>query len=91
MEQVIFWTVALGSGIFGIGLISAISARRQHKQERRTDVIVIDREKTISPPRDDSTGVMNMEASGTRHRWAASGVERPLAGAEQGAAQGRGN
>lgn len=59
MEQVIFWTVILGTGVFGIGLISAISSRRGEKTPV-TEVPVIEVRKTISPETGDSrTGEMN--------------------------------
>jgi hypothetical protein len=81
VEQVIFWTVVLGTGIFGVGLISAISARRQHKQKPLREAAVIGH----SPQtRDDRDSEMYMAASGTGRHLSASDGERALAGAGQG-------
>lgn len=34
MEQVIIWTVVLGTGVFAIGLVSAVSSRKRTQQQR---------------------------------------------------------
>ena len=68
MDQVILWTVVIGSGIFTIGMISAISSRKQSKSERPIRSVASEPARAISqektrPSKMDmaSVGVSNGE------------------------------
>jgi hypothetical protein len=84
MEQVIVWTVILGTGVFGIGLISAISSRRRRHRDPVIGVRATGNVKTIPTEIGGNlAGEMNNAASGTG-QWAAHSDEGVLAGAGQG-------
>lgn len=69
MEPVIAWALAIASGIFGLGMISAIASRRQREKNRAAHLW--EREKTKHKEIDsterqhDGTGGMSMAAGGT--------------------------
>lgn len=65
MDSAITWAIGIGSGIFGLGMISAIASRRQRKKNRPVRFIAAEHRLDSTVKQDDHTGGMSMAEVGT--------------------------